>query len=474
MQSDLTAEIAAWVAEVDEGAFSGLARARALQALGDTIACMVAGAGDPAADNIRTIARSAGGTGNAVMVGSISQAAPSFAALANATSAHALDFDDTVGHALSHPSAVMFPALLALAEEHDLCCDAVLTAWIVGLEVQVALGRGINRGHYDTGWHATATVGLIGAAAACAKLMSLDQLKILAAISLATSMISGSKGQFGTMAKPVHAGLAAKSAMLAAVMAAEGITARPDPLEGRYGFLELYCRGGVRDFAPILAELGRPPAIEWLGLDTKQYPCCSSSHPALDALADLQAEHGFHGADVAAVQATIHHGPSLALIRTRPRDEIEARFSLPYAAAALLIGGQLELADFTAEGFARPDVQALIDRIEMRTWPLDTREPALAEAVVTLRDGRRLARKVEAVSGSIARPMTVGEFAAKFEDCARGILDDSAFETLVDLLADADRALPVRRLMQPLAFVTKVDRGDRFLRRSCSQATKCG
>src|SRR5690606_18663480 len=150
---------------------------------------------------------------------------PPWAALANGTAAHALDFDDNFDPAKAHASAVLIPAILALAEERPAPGFAVLDAYIVGLQIMGRVGQGINPFHRNRGWHATATVGAIGAAAACARLLALSSAQATHALSLATSMAAGSMAQFGTMAKPLHAGLAAKSGVIAASLAQAGLDA---------------------------------------------------------------------------------------------------------------------------------------------------------------------------------------------------------------------------------------------------------
>ena len=153
-----------------------------------------------------------------------------------------MDFDDYDLASVSHPSAVLVPALIALGEERCASGSEILDAYIVGLEVIARVGMAVNMSHYALGWHATATIGAIGAAAACARIMNLNAEEIANAISLATSMASGYKSQFGTMAKPVHAGLAAKSGVIAAAMGAAGITASSDTLDDNSEIAPAYHR----------------------------------------------------------------------------------------------------------------------------------------------------------------------------------------------------------------------------------------
>lgn len=175
---------------------------------------MIAGAG--ADVTRRTAAAIAGlGGGPCSALGSAPMAAP-WAAMINATAAHALDFDDYDFPAISHPSAVLVPALLALGEERGSSGSDVLDAYIVGYEAMACVGKADNMLRYQRGWHATATLGTLGAAVACARLARHDIQATAAALSIATSMAAGFKSQFGTMTKPLHAGLAAKIGILAA------------------------------------------------------------------------------------------------------------------------------------------------------------------------------------------------------------------------------------------------------------------
>ena len=219
-----TRELARWSAETPK-LTSGVALARARDGIYDVVACMVAGAGDAGSARVRaTIAPY--GSGHATVIGGRDEASAPWAALANGMAAHALDFDDNYIPAYTHATAVLIPALLAVAEEIDASGEQLVDAYIVGLEMHCAIGRGVNRAHYDRGWHGTSTVGCIGTAAACGRLLGLDADQMTQAISLAVSMASGPKVQFGTMAKPFHAGMGAKNAVLAAHLAATTVPTR--------------------------------------------------------------------------------------------------------------------------------------------------------------------------------------------------------------------------------------------------------
>src|SRR6185503_10510107 len=181
-------------------------------------------------------------------------------ALIYGTAAHALDYDDNYHPMAGHATAVLAPAIFALAESRRVSGEATLDAYIVGLEALALVGNGVNLVHYEKGWHSTSTLGPFGAAAACARLLKLDASGVTAALSLACSMAGGSKLQFGTMAKPVHAGLAAHHGVMAALLAASGVRGHPEPLEGHWAFRELFAGTGSPGYRG--AKIGKPLAIE--------------------------------------------------------------------------------------------------------------------------------------------------------------------------------------------------------------------
>ena len=215
--------IARWISDCS-GTWNETALQGARRAFHDTAACMLAGSGDVAVNNVHA-AVAVWGTGECTVVGTPNRLSAPWAALVNGTAAHALDFDDVLEIGAAHASAALVPALLALGEERNASVAACLDAYLVGFEVLARLSEAMNMTHYFRGWHTTLSLGAPAVAAACARLLQLDEKRTLAAISLATSSSSGFKRQFGTMAKPVHAGLAAKSGLLAASMAAAGVTA---------------------------------------------------------------------------------------------------------------------------------------------------------------------------------------------------------------------------------------------------------
>ena len=224
---------AEWTSSVDNQ-WSELASNRAINAFTDIIAVMVPGAREAVCKKVYSLAKS-WGKGRCSAVGFNAGLSAPMAALVNGVSAHAIDFDDNYDPAKAHATAVLAPALLALAEDNDIQGRALIDAYIVGLQIMGRVGQGVNPFHRDRGWHATATVGTVGCAAGCARLLGLSTSETAHAISISTSMCGGFMSQFGTMTKPLHAGFAASGAVKAALFAQAGITAGDQTLHGGHG-----------------------------------------------------------------------------------------------------------------------------------------------------------------------------------------------------------------------------------------------
>lgn len=411
------------------------ALALAKDALKDIVACMLAGARDEATLRVSRAARAWG---------------PPSAALVYGTAAHALDYDDNYHPMAGHATAVLAPAIFALAETRRASGIEVLDAYIVGLEAIALVGNGVNLVHYERGWHSTSTLGPFGAAAACARLLGLDQARVTAALSLAFSMASGSKLQFGTMAKPMHAGLAAQHGVMAAMLAANGVAGVAEPLEGPWGFRDLFAGAGSPGYRP--RDIGRPLAIERYGLKAKIHPCCASVHTAVDALLFLKEKYRFVAADVESIDVLVNRVSYDNLRYTDPKTDTEARFSMQWAMALALLQGRLRLADFTPTALTRTEVHAWLPRIRMRhTRPGNAhpskengREPALT--TVLLKDGRKFSRYAQRPKGTLQIPLTRAELDAKFEDCAPGRED---LRRLLDRLESVRDIRTLTALIRP-------------------------
>lgn len=428
-------EIAGWVA-ADRHDPPEAARRNAGKAFFDTIACMIAGLGDPAVKATATAARAFGGAG-ATALPALDTAAP-WAAMVNGTAAHVLDFDDGENVAFTHASAVLVPALLALGEDRGATGRDLIEAYCVGYEVLIRLGQWIGLDHYRIGWHSTSTTAALGAAAACAALMRVDADKTAAALSIVSSMIGGFRNQFGTMVKPFHAGLGAKNGLTAAVLAAAGMTGSPTALDGTFGWGALMTQQHpARPFAEG-ARLGDPWAIATLPPTIKRFASCGATHGTLDGVLELLEEERFGLADVASLETELPEVSLSALHRAPPRNAMEARFSMEHCVAAAIDRGGLTLADFSPEATAREDFLAFRERVSIVA---DTDENAYNNGAYTVRtrialkDGRQLERDVALRKGTALNPLTDDDLLQKFRSCTAGAygLRDEA-EIMADLL----------------------------------------
>ncbi|MBN8938733.1 MAG: MmgE/PrpD family protein [Rhizobiales bacterium] len=442
-----TADLASWAAGAD-GRHRPAAARIAGAAIIDIVSCMVAGAGDEAT---KAVAAGVGAAGRgACLAFAGPRLTPALAALVNGTAAHALDFDDNFAPGLTHATAVLVPALLALAEEEGLSGAAIVDAYCIGLELQARIGRLMLPRHYELGWHATSTIGAIGTAGACARLLKLDAAAILAAMSIASSMAGGSKKQFGSMVKPLHAGIAAHHAVLAARLAQAGVRGDEEPLCGPWGFAELHLDGPPASPETALAGLGESLAIETDGLLVKRFPCCAAAHKTLDGIALLRERHAIDPASVVAVETVIPELGRRNLRFDEPTSDMQARFSLTYCATRVLWQGHLALADLTPAGVADPLIREWLPRVKIATERADLRRFAVPTRIIT-RDGRTFEVSIDALRGSLADPLSEADIRAKARDCCRWAGCEASWETVHALAAGLPAAEDCRPVLAGLA-----------------------
>ena len=369
------------------------------------------------------IASDAGST----VVGSELRLPARFAAFANGLAIHADDFDDTqlavakdrVYGLLTHPTAPALPAVLALAERDGRSGRDLMTAYHVAVEVECKVAEAILPRHYQHGFHSTATCGTIGAAAGAAKLLGLDRETTRRALGLGATQAAGLRENFGTMAKPFHAGRAAESGVVAAELAALGFTASPSALEAERGFFR--AAGGGFSPEMIDGKLGRPWTFRSPGVSIKLHPSGSLTHPGMAVMMDLIRRHDLRAERVKRVVVGTNHNVPNALIHHRPRTELEAKFSMEFCMAILLLERKAGLEQFTDEVVNRPDVQALLARVEFGVHP--EAEAAGFDKMTTLvevelDDGTVVKGAADFGKGSPANPMTDEELSEKFRQCA--------------------------------------------------------
>jgi 2-methylcitrate dehydratase PrpD len=395
----------------------------------------VGGAGEPVARILRETVGAP--PGPAAVLGTSHATAPLAAALLNGTASHALDYDDVSLAVPGHLAAPLMPGLLAAAEARGLGGRSLLTAFVLGVEVASRVARALAPGHYRAGWHATATVGRLGGAAAVGRLLGLDAARLDAAVGLAAAQAGGIQEAFGSMAKPFQVGRAAADALLSA-LAAEGGMTGPSAILGR----ETWARRLSPDWDPtrLTEDLGGRYAIAELHF--KRYPCCFATHSAISGLLALRAAMPADRA-IEAVELEVSPTTLQVADQRRPRTGLGGKFSVTYCSAAALLRGRLGEADFVDTAVTEPAVQALAARVAVAADPgLDETR---ARVRVRLIGGETHERLADLAAESDVAGMR-HDLAAKFRDLVVPHMGDAATERLQAALEALDQLDDVREL----------------------------
>jgi 2-methylcitrate dehydratase PrpD len=424
-----TATIADFIVNTSAADFPAGSDGKAIKVIADTFAVILAGVGSEVAEPLQRYLKSAGESGAAPILGTGHTASPETAALINGTYGHALDYDDVLSMMPAHPSAVILSTLLAGMNGTPVTGKRFIEAYIIGVEVGGKIGLGMTNEHYQRGFHATGTLALFSGVAALAKLHRLDAPAIQQAFGIAASMASGLRRNFGTMTKPLHSGLAARSALTAVRLAMSGFTAAPDIMEAKAGFYSTY---GTADSDPDVTArgLGKPFVIDNPGIAVKKFPCCYATHRAIDGVLTLRERLGFDAASVDKVICRMPPGGMHVLTYPRPVTGLEGKFSLEYSIAASVLDGKFSLWSFSDDAVRRPQIAALYEHIDAHEAessrgddPLFAKRSSgsrgFVEVEVRLKDGRKDRLRVDAAPGSPSRELTWDELRDKFMDCAR-------------------------------------------------------
>jgi len=434
---------------------SGAARRRARRAIVDSVGVMVSGAASEVAEPLLKYLDGAGGTGDVPVLGTGRRAGPERAALVNGAFGHALDYDDGFPIYPVHASTGSLAALFSGLGPGPVRGRDLLQAYIVGIEVVTAVGRGLGIGHYNRGFHATGTLGVFAGLAALAKLKGLDTGTIRRALGIGASLASGIQRNFGTMTKPLHMGWAARNALVAANLAQCGFDGHVDVFDGADGFFAAFGGDGAST-AKAAQLLGSPFIFEEYGLGMKSYPCVNTCQRPIAGMAELRGRHGLTPDNVESILVLIPPGSDRPLKYSRPKTGLEGKFSMEYAVAAALVDPRVGLASFTDAAVARPEIQALLPKVSMKAEPRCSSEDPLAdvrgpgtrgfmEVHVTTAAGDTHQIRVDRTPGGLEREMSEDEMLAKFLDCTSfaGIVEArarDAFGSLMDLEEAGDVA----------------------------------
>jgi 2-methylcitrate dehydratase PrpD len=424
----VTRALAAFAAETPAQALHGEARDVLKLSLLDWAACGLAGVAEPVSEAVAGLVLAEGGAAEATVLGRSIRLPARAAALANGTISHALDYDDTHFDHIGHPSVAIFPAALAIAEKTRATGGAFLDAALVGMEVSISVGRCLGMGHYNHGFHQTATAGAFGAAAAAARLLGLDTGQTAHALGLTATRASGLKSQFGTMGKPYNAGIAAANGVECALLTARGFISRQDGIECAQGFAETHA-GAIGDAEAALAGLGED--FRFRDVRHKFHACCHGTHPALEALATATAGASVDPAVVEGITLTVAPKWLRVCDLPTPMTGLEAKFSYHITAAMALAGRDTgALVTFSNEACRDEALLRLRDRVRVETD--DTLKDTAARVEIRLADGSRLE-----ADHDLDRPLPPADKELRLRAKAATLLGASRAETIwsaIDLL----------------------------------------
>ena len=362
------------------------------------------------------------------------------AALVNGITSHTFDFDDTHLKTIIHPAGPVASAVLALAEVTGASGRAVIDSLVLGIDVACRVGNAMYPDHYDRGWHITGSTGMLGAAAACSRLMGLNADQTQMALGIAASTPVGLREQFGTMTKPFHPGAAARAGLLAALLAREGFTASKRALEAPRGLMQVAST--KCDWNEITDELGSRFEISFNTY--KPFACGIVIHPAIDACAQLRAA-GVKADDVERIEIAVH---SLVLELTgkkEPKDGLEAKFSVYHGCAVGLLFGEAGEGEFDDALVTSEAVVNIRRKVVATVDP--TIDEAEVRAVAIMKDGTRKAVHVEHAIGSLQRPLTDADLERKFSSLAEPVLGKPALAPLIAAAWGLGAAADVRQLV---------------------------
>jgi len=402
--------------------------------------------------------------GGAAVLGSAVRLPARFAAFANGVAIHVDDFDDTqlaagkdrVYGLLVHPTVCVLPAALATAEVEGRSGKDLLVAYHAGVEVECKIAEAISPRHYEDGFHSTGTCGVFGGASACAKLKGLDTVHTSRAFGVAASHAAGLRENFGTMMKPFQAGHATESGVVAADFAAIGWTAAEQILEAQRGFFHAY--GGTYDPGAIVDRLGKPWTLQNPGVSIKPFPSGSLTHPGMAELLRLIHANSIRATDVERLEVGTNRNMPNTLIHHHPKTGLQAKFSMEFCMAILLLDGKADQTKFTDAVANRDDVQKMIDRIRFYVDPEAEKagyDKMTTLLKVTLKDGRTISGRADFGKGSPSDPMSYDEVAEKFRGCAAfADWDRSKANQVIDMVRKLEDVSDVRTLtalLQPAA-----------------------
>ncbi|MSP98372.1 MAG: MmgE/PrpD family protein [Betaproteobacteria bacterium] len=414
----------------------------------DCTGVAVAGAATELSRIVNDYLKFVGGRRQARVIGLGTAASAPEAAMANGALAHALDFDDVGG--FGHPTAVLAPVIYALADLVKPSGKEALTAYVAGYEVGNCLADRNTFGKIDTkswhlGWHPTGPYGAIAATCTAARLLKLTREQTMHALGIAASEASGIQKNFGTMTKPLHAGIAARNGVFAALLAQRGFTADADALGGEQGFLRAFKGPGDYTEELVCAKLGKTYALS-RGLVIKWYPACWSTHRATSGVIELVKEHALRPDDIASIEVDLRLIP---LLHTNPSTGLQGKFSMAFNLALGVLEGWSEIPDYTARRTQQANLRAIMQKVHHVQDPAD----GTVNVTIVTKNGQRLAKNLQHAPGDPSFGLQEERTLKKFRACAAYRLPTRAIATVEKTLLNLEQAPDLTRLMNALTTV---------------------
>jgi 2-methylcitrate dehydratase PrpD len=443
--TEITQTLAGWAVELSRSSIPAPVWHQGMRSFVNWLGCAVGGSGHATVERALHALSRFSGPPKATILGRRERLDELHAALINGISSHVLDYDDTHLKTIIHPAGPVASALLAVSEGQRFTGADLLTALIVGIEVECRIGNAVYPDHYDRGWHITGTAGVFGAAAAVGRLCGLDRRRMSWAMGIAGTQSSGLREMFGSMCKSFHPGRAAQNGAAAAFLAAAGFDSSERVIEAPRGFAHVLST--KQDFNQITEGLGE----RWeAALNTyKPFACGIVIHPVIDGCCQIYREFHPSVRDIRGVELRTHPLVLELTGKREPKTGLEAKFSVYHAAAYALLRGDGSPEAFNDDAVGDPEMVALRARVKVAVDP--ALHEASADIAVILSDGRRLERIVSASIGSLEKPLSDDDITDKFRRQTIPVIGLDATKRLLDLAWRLDALPDAARVAQAAA-----------------------
>ncbi len=438
---EVTRPLARWIVNFPAASIPENVKYEGVRTILNWLGCAIGGSTHETVDRALGAVEPFQGPAQATVIGRTIRTDALHAALLNGISSHVLDYDDTHLKTIIHPAGPVASAAFAVAEMMPISGADLLSAIILGIEVECRIGNSVYPQHYDRGWHITGTAGVFGAAAATGRLLGLDEQRMNWALGISATQSSGLREMFGTMCKSFHPGRAAQNGAFAAFLAKSGFDSSERSIEAPRGFANVLST--KQDYSEILDGLGE----RWeSALNTyKPFACGIVIHPTIDGCQQIRAELGDAVHDIEKVELTTHPLVLELTGKTAPKTGLEGKFSVYHSAATALLRGDGSPTAFTDEIVVAPDIIALRDKVTA------TADKSIAEEfvgiVVTMNDGRRIERFVRHAIGSLERPLSLEQLETKFRGSGEPVLGAAQTEAVLKMAWELPSLASIGELM---------------------------